>query len=553
MAEQPQHSPPAEPTHELEDGQTTAQHGTEASLHHHHHHDDKNHDHNHNHAAEACACEHHHHHEIPDASRPFGPGMYLHAHPAWPCVEEELKTLPPFVVACKPILTDLFGAPIHPGWRFEAHIRAPAGSLYAGTESDYAIELALAENFPRLAPRIRWLTSMTHIQIDEMGLMTPGIFQWDSQQSSFLDCLRFCHGLLAAPVKSQAQQEEEELSTDAELEEQWSEHDPTCECTLVPCPYPVYLKATPEQRVELLRDLRRRLAEHDREEAKEYTTIFQRAAELAATLSQCQREWMHRTKHQQLYRGEWQPEWFAESFLSAWRLGTKEAFDAIVKVEAPGLFSVDLFTPAFCRELSQELLDFEATSLPKRRPNSMNNYGVILNDIGLHSLMTALVTTYLQPLAHLYLPEASGGLPFDCHHSFMVQYEDGMDRILDMHSDDSEVTFNVNICDRFTGAGLLFCGMHGSPDRRLPSLEYQHRLGRAVIHAGLHRHGAEQLLSGQRLNVIVWCRSSLFRESAGYAAARSNPTHGEHDPDRRCVSRVHDPDANLWLNMDAAQ
>ena len=41
-----------------------------------------------------------------------------------------------------------------------------------------------------------------------------------------------------------------------------------------------------------------------------------------------------------------------------------------------GIFSIPVFTKEFCSKLIEELKYFEASPLPKGRPNTMNNYGV---------------------------------------------------------------------------------------------------------------------------------------------------------------------------------
>ena len=43
------------------------------------------------------------------------------------------------------------------------------------------------------------------------------------------------------------------------------------------------------------------------------------------------------------------------------------------------------------------------------------------------------------------------------------------------------------------------------------SFELDHVRGRSVLHLGKHRHGANQLTSGERYNLILWCRSSSYR------------------------------------------
>ena len=49
---------------------------------------------------------------------------------------------------------------------------------------------------------------------------------------------------------------------------------------------------------------------------------------------------------------------------------------------------------------------------------------------------------------------------------------------LDMHVDNSDVTFNVCLGKKFTGAPLNFCGILGQPKHRQFSLKYKHVLGR---------------------------------------------------------------------------
>ena len=91
------------------------------------------------------------------------------------------------------------------------------------------------------------------------------------------------------------------------------------------------------------------------------------------------------------------------------------------------------------------------------RPNSMNNYGIIVNQIGLQPAITTLHTHALHPLASLLFP-VQAGAKFTGHHSFMVKYTAGEDLGLDMHTDDSDVTFNICLGRNFTGATLTICG-----------------------------------------------------------------------------------------------
>lgn len=106
----------------------------------------------------------------------------------------------------------------------------------------------------------------------------------------------------------------------------------------------------------------------------------------------------------------------------------------------------------------EELDNYYASGLPIRRPNSMNNYGIIVNEvrgmchpegcfmamcrhtqrtllqrmmkrlmpgvaaqIGLRDMMTRLQQDILWPIARVLFPRE--GSEFNDHHSFMVQYK----------------------------------------------------------------------------------------------------------------------------------
>merc|ERR1712048_401113 len=168
----------------------------------------------------------------------------------------------------------------------------------------------------------------------------------------------------------------------------------------------------------------------------------------------------------------------------------------------------------------------------------MNNYGVIVNDIGMESMIFSLQERVLQPLIALLFP--AEGSELDGHHAFIVRYKQEEDTHLDVHHDDSDVTFNVCIGRNFTGAGLVLCGRKDAPDHRLHRHTYHHKIGRAILHLGRHRHGADDISSGERLNLIVWNQAYNWRKSKG---DEKDPQHAEKKPpDPECLSYTHDRD-----------
>ncbi len=247
--------------------------------------------------------------------------------------------------------------------------------------------------------------------------------------------------------------------------------------------------------------------------------------------------------HAELFDAQPQASWFAPSFAAAFADGppSAAAVRALVDEVSPGVFAFDFLSPAFCEQLLCELEHYEASGLPVVRPNSMNNYGVVLNSIGMEKTIDALQRRYVRVLAAALFPIE--GEHVDHHHAFMVQYRQGEDLGLDMHTDACDVTLNVCLGKEFTGAGLTFCGLRGGGHERTFAFRHQHVKGRAIMHVGHHRHGADDIVTGERYNLILWNKSSTFRASKEYMSKMARPPSDEADqPDLVCLSYTHDDD-----------
>lgn len=184
----------------------------------------------------------------------------------------------------------------------------------------------------------------------------------------------------------------------------------------------------------------------------------------------------------------------------------------VVKKESEhGCYSFDLFKPDFCQKLLQEVEHFEKEGLPTTRPNSMNNYGLILDDIGFLPTITLIRKKIIAPLAAILYPNNGGG-DLDGHHSFIVQYSIGGDDNLGFHHDSSDVTLNLCLGKEFKGSELYFCGLLDEESTQSENIVIEHKIGRAVLHLGKHRHGAKKLVEGERTNLIVWCRASKLHQ-----------------------------------------
>ncbi|CAL9693179.1 unnamed protein product [Knipowitschia caucasica] len=214
--------------------------------------------------------------------------------------------------------------------------------------------------------------------------------------------------------------------------------------------------------------------------------------------------------------------------ISACEEGLLELLD-----EMPGhrVYRFPVFEKQFCEELLQELEHFEKSAAPKGRPNTMNHYGILLNELGFDSgFISPLRELYLRPITTLLYPDC-GGHCLDSQKAFVVKYDINEDLDLSYHYDNAEITLNVSLGKDFTEGNLYFGNMKQVPLSESECAEVEHRVTEGLLHRGQQMHGALPISSGQRWNLIIWMRASEVRnklcpmcqrkpsllEGAGYA------------------------------------
>ena len=152
------------------------------------------------------------------------------------------------------------------------------------------------------------------------------------------------------------------------------------------------------------------------------------------------------------------------------------------------------------------------------RPNSMNRFGALLDELGLSpGLLTPLMTQWLRPLCAALPPLcAVGGSSLDHHKAFVVAYRLGEDEELSSHYDNAEITLNCNLGAGFQDGELVFFGHRLSASADTPVGFHQWgELGHGVLHLGAQVHAALPISSGQRYNLVMWMRSSEHRRRDG--------------------------------------
>ncbi|KAM9447142.1 2-oxoglutarate and iron-dependent oxygenase domain-containing protein 2 isoform 2-T2 [Clarias gariepinus] len=184
----------------------------------------------------------------------------------------------------------------------------------------------------------------------------------------------------------------------------------------------------------------------------------------------------------------------------------------LITIEAaPRVYRFPVFTQEFCNDLLEELEHFEHSEAPKGRPNTMNNYGILLNELGFdEGLIAPLRELYLKPLCALLYPDC-GGKWLDSHKAFIVKYALGEDLDLSYHYDNAEVTLNLSLGKHFTEGNLYFGDMRQVPLSETECVEVEHHVTEALLHRGQQMHGALPITSGCRWNLVIWMRASRQR------------------------------------------
>ena len=100
-------------------------------------------------------------------------------------------------------------------------------------------------------------------------------------------------------------------------------------------------------------------------------------------------------RHEFLFNEElaFSKDMFDPRFWTAYAANTPEAWSAIMTEAAKEVYSFPLFNEEFCKAFVEELDAFQSSGLPARRPNSMNNYGVVVNEIGMEPALDRLLAS----------------------------------------------------------------------------------------------------------------------------------------------------------------
>ncbi len=196
---------------------------------------------------------------------------------------------------------------------------------------------------------------------------------------------------------------------------------------------------------------------------------------------------------------------------AAWQDPTKEvSVETLWNEVSPGVFKAQFFDPERLNHLRSYFDEIQQAQIPLRPPYgiALNRFGVMLDERSdgflaapsFQYFYTQLLDKYMRPLARLLFPEIMG---YDTQtFGFSIKYQPGLDTSLQLHSDASATTLNINLNlpdETFTGSEVDFYDPTTGKANRLTF-----EPGTAMIHKGTVAHAAQPITGGKRTNMVLW-------------------------------------------------
>jgi len=224
-------------------------------------------------------------------------------------------------------------------------------------------------------------------------------------------------------------------------------------------------------------------------------------------LQQARKEWGK--EHVGLYR-------FDEEFISEFldpkvkealeQKSTARMKSVVRTTEKEGVFKIKMFNEKFVDSILDELSFQEKSKIPMRRPNGMNRYGCILNELGFEEFLKGLSDRLLKPIAQILFSRRVSVQDLTTEYGFVVQYHPASDVNLAEHADASAITANICLLPSKEDAPLFFKNVReiGETTHDVEPVKVALDIpGEVVFHLGQHIHGVSNVTSS-RSNMVVW-------------------------------------------------
>lgn len=189
-------------------------------------------------------------------------------------------------------------------------------------------------------------------------------------------------------------------------------------------------------------------------------------------------------------------------------LSDLQAKTTVWRMSRDQVYSLPLFSDTACDALLEDLILFHRAGRQTSRANSNNRFSLRLSELGYEPFLRALVEEVASPLFGQLQGNPDLKLAYRHGHTVQRVHDDALEKSPlpgsnrgSLHTDDSDVTVNVNIGGDWLGGGLKFF----EDDSEEPSLTLPQAKGQAFLHRGKIRHQAGLLTAGYRFNLVIWC------------------------------------------------
>ncbi|KAG5613387.1 hypothetical protein H5410_024668 [Solanum commersonii] len=250
---------------------------------------------------------------------------------------------------------------------------------------------------------------------------------------------------------------------------------------------------------------------------------------------------------------------FVPSFIKAINEKTEDRFKNIISQPFPGILTFEIFQPEYCEMLVAEVNHFQTwihkADIRTEHRNNMNNM-TYLDDLGMGCMLQNLMDSFISPISKVFFTQV-GGSTLDEHECVVEYHTDGENELV-VQVDDTELTLNVCLGQRFSGGELCFQGVYcekhvdtptrpesdsikyyeilgvpnsasqddlkkaypksaikNNPDKGgdpvKEAFEYSHIVGQAILYQGRNRHVSRVTTAGKRFNLVLGCKSTAFR------------------------------------------
>tara|TARA_R110000744_G_scaffold322808_1_gene428758 strand:+ start:70 stop:1431 length:1362 start_codon:yes stop_codon:yes gene_type:complete len=178
----------------------------------------------------------------------------------------------------------------------------------------------------------------------------------------------------------------------------------------------------------------------------------------------------------------------------------RQEWDVLITEPIPHVYSWNMFTEEFCKELIELGEQFDWT---QKRHEFYPTTDNLLKVLGMDKVYNRILNDFVKPLAtHLYGLEGSKWDHLN-DESFIIKYPHNQQSHLDLHHDNSNITTLLNLNPgEFEGGGTYF--------QKWKSTINPKQIGTMTLHPGniTHKHGAQPVLKGTRYVVVSFITSN---------------------------------------------